>query len=485
MDEFDDGYKWRVLFSVIFGTFMSILDNTVVNVALATLQKDFHASISHTQGIVTYYALSLGIVIPVAGFLADRFGIKRVYVFSLVAFTTASALCGLAPSLNALILFRILQGLGGGALLPLGTAMLFAAFPPNERGLALSVFGIPSLVAPALGPTLGGFLVQYVDWRFIFYINLPIGIVGALMASRNLRERKSIARARFDLPGFILSTLGFGALLYGLSNAATDGWTSGTVLGFLSLGIIALIAFAIVEVRSPHPLLNVRFYQKPVYLLASAVGWVSVVALFGATFLLPLYFQTLRGRTPFQTGLLLLPQAVAAVLSIQVSGRMYDRIGPRYVVTTGLIGLVLTTWGFTQITETTPYIVICAQMAVRGFALACVMQPTQAAALSAIERDVLTRASSLLSVMRSVFQSLGVAILGTVLQLRGTPASGFRGAYTIAGYRDAYNVALVAAMIGVVLAIFLPIKPRRRRDVAGKRAEPQAVAHAVETAIET
>jgi MFS transporter, DHA2 family, multidrug resistance protein len=477
----DDGYKWRVLFSVIFGTFMSILDNTVVNVALATLQKDFGASISHTQGVVTYYALSLGIIIPVAGFLADRFGIKRIYVISLVAFTSASALCGLAPSLNALIFFRILQGLGGGALLPLGTAMLFTAFPPHERGLALSVFGIPSLVAPALGPTLGGFLVQYVDWRFIFYINLPIGIVGALIASRNLRERKSATRAAFDLPGFILSVIGFGSVLYGLSNAATDGWTSSTVLGFLAIGIAALIAFTYVELRSPHPLLNVRFYQKPVYLLSSAVGWVSVVALFGATFLLPLYFQTLRGRTPFQTGLLLLPQAAAAVISIQFSGRLYDRIGPRYVVTAGLIMLAATTWGFTQITLTTPYVLICAQMAVRGFALACVMQPTQAAALSVIDRDVLTRASSLLSVMRSVFQSLGVAILGTVLQVRGTPATGFQGIYTIGGYRDAYIVALGAALIGVVLAIFLPIKPRRPAGAAAARAEPHAAAHAVET----
>ncbi len=480
-ETFDDGYKWRVLFSVIFGTFMSILDNTVVNVALATLQKDFGASISHTQGVVTYYALSLGIVIPIAGFLADRFGIKRIYVISLVAFTTASALCGLAPSLNTLILFRILQGLGGGALLPLGTAMLFTAFPPNERGLALSVFGVPSLVAPALGPTLGGFLVEYVDWRFIFYINLPIGIVGAVIASRNLRERKSATRARFDLPGFILSAVGFGSLLYGLSHAATDGWTSGTVLGFLGLGIGALIAFTVVELRSPHPLLNVRFYQKPIYLLASAVGWVSVVALFGATFLLPLYFQTLRGRTPFQTGLLLLPQAAAAVIAIQISGRLYDRIGPRYVVTAGLIGLAATTWGFTQLTETSSYVLICAQMAIRGFSLAFVMQPTQAAALSVIERDVLTRASSLLAVMRSVFQSLGVAILGTVLQLRGTPASGFRGVYTIAGYRDAYNVALGAAIIGVILAVFLPIKPRRPAEAVPERADQQVAAHAVET----
>jgi MFS transporter, DHA2 family, multidrug resistance protein len=253
------------------------------------------------------------------------------------------------------------------------------------------------------------------------------------------------------------------------------------VLGFLGIGIVALIAFTVVELRSPHPLLNVRFYQKPVYLLSSAVGWVSVVALFGATFLLPLYFQTLRGRTPFQTGLLLLPQAAAAVISIQFSGRLYDRIGPRYVVTAGLIMLAATTWGFTQITLTTPYVLICAQMAVRGFALACVMQPTQAAALSVIDRDVLTRASSLLSVMRSVFQSLGVAILGTVLQLRGTPLSGFRGVYTIGGYRDAYIVALGAALVGVVLAIFLPIKPRRPAGATAARAEPHGAAHAVET----
>lgn len=482
-EQADDGYKWRVLFCVIFGTFMSILDNTVVNVALATLQRDFHASISRTQGVATYYALSLGIVIPVAGFLADRFGIKRIYVISLVAFTLASALCGLAPSLNVLIFFRILQGLGGGALLPLGTAMLFTAFPPNERGLALSIFGIPSLVAPALGPTLGGFLVQYVDWRFIFYINLPIGLIGALNAARNLRERRSEARARFDIPGFILSVIGFGSLLYGLSNAANDGWTSANVVPFLTLGVLALVSFAIVELRSSHPLLNIRFFQKPVFLLGSVLGWMSVIALFGATFLLPLYLQTLRGRTPFQTGLLLLPQAVAAVISVQFSGRLYDRIGPRYVVTTGLVMLAVTTWGFVHIGPNTPYALICAQLAIRGFALACVMQPTQATALSVIDRDVLTRASSLLAVMRSVFQSLGVAVLGTVLQIKGKPPGGFQGIYTIVGYQSAYKVALGAAIIGVCLAVFLPVKPRRRPAVPVGHPETADVPHA-EAAVE-
>ncbi len=472
----DDGYKWRVLFCVIFGTFMSILDNTVVNVALATLQRDFGASISRTQGVATYYALSLGIVVPLAGFMADRFGIKRIYIISLLSFTFASALCGLAPSLNTLILFRILQGLGGGALLPLGTAMLFSAFPPNQRGLALSIFGIPSLVAPALGPTLGGFLVQYVDWRFIFYINLPVGIIGALNAARNLRERKNPNRSRFDLPGFIFSVIGFGSVLYGLSNAANNGWTSARVLPFLILGTVSLVIFALVELRSRFPLLDVRIYTRKVFLLGSVLGWTSVIALFGATFLLPLYLQTLRGRTPFQTGLLLLPQAFAAVISVQFSGRLFDRIGPRYVITVGLIGLALTTWGFVHITPTTPYALIEVQLAARGFALACVMQPTQATALSVIERDLLTRASSLLAVMRSVFQSLGVAILGTVLQIRGNPPGGFQGVYTIRGYQSAYTVALGAALFGLCLAIFLPTK----RRTPASRVEAQPVEAAVE-----
>jgi len=472
----DDGYKWKVLSVVIFGTFMSILDNTVVNVALRTLQDVFRADISRTQGVVTYYALALGIVIPVAGFLADRFGIKRVYVGSLIAFTLASMLCGLAPSLNALIAFRIIQGIGGGALLPLGTAMLYGAFPPNERGLALGFFGIPTLVAPALGPTLGGYLVEYANWRLIFYINVPLGIIGAIVAIRLLRERRSVVRARFDLPGAALSVVGFGSLLYGLSNAADNGWTSARVVTALGIGVVAVVTFFLVELRVRQPLLNVRLYGKPVYLLASMLGWVAAIAFFGVSFLLPLYLQTLRGRTPFQSGLLLLPQAAAAVISVAISGRLYDRIGPRWVITTGVTVLAISTIGFVRLSETTSFGTIIALLAVRGLALGCVFQPTQATALSVVERDQLTRASSLTNVMRNVFQSLGVAVLGTILQTAGrAPVVSGRSldavAYTINGYHAAYSVALVFSIVGIGLAVFLPSTLRRgKRGVAGESA---------------
>lgn len=463
----DDRYKWRVLFVVVFGTFMSILDNTVVNVALRTLQRVFGADIAHTQGVATYYALSLGIVIPVAGFLADRFGIKRVYVGSLLAFTAASMLCGLAPSLNALIAFRILQGVGGGALLPLGVAMLYGAFPLNQRGLALSYYGIPVLVAPALGPTLGGYLVEYFDWRLIFFINLPIGLLGAFVASRFLRERRSDVQRAFDLPGALLSVVGFGSLLYAFSNAADRGWTSATVLGFLCVGIVGVASFFLWELRTDHPLLDVRLYVKRTYLLASVLGWIAVVGFMGTGFLLPLYLQTLRGRTPFEAGLLLLPQALTAILAVQFSGRLFDRFGPRYVIMAGAVVLAISAFGFVNLTETTPFPYIVALMVVRGLALSFVIQPTQATALSVVNRDQLTRASSLTNVTRNVFQSLGVAILGTILQTQGKTPDASRGpdgfaAYSIAGYHAAYLLAFALSIIAVCLTVFLPTNIQRK-----------------------
>src|SRR6266568_2051508 len=254
-------YKWWVVAAVVFGIFMSILDATVVNIALAKLQAVFGADLNQIQWVFTAYLLSLAVSVPLAGYLADRFGIKRVYLIALVLFTGGSMLCGLSWSTESIIFFRILQGLGGGALMPLAQAMIFSAFPPQERGMASATLGIPALLAPALGPTLGGYIVQYGDWRLIFYLNVPIGIIGFIMALFLLRERRSPNPGRFDLPGFVLSTIGFATLLYGISDASTDGWTSGKVIAFIAVGIISLIGFALVELRSESPLLDIRLFK--------------------------------------------------------------------------------------------------------------------------------------------------------------------------------------------------------------------------------
>lgn len=440
-------YKWQVVASVIFGTFMVIMDATVVNVALPTLRTVFASSgggsIGQVQWVISGFVLAIGIVTPMAGLLADRFGIKRIYLLSLFGFTAASALCGFAPNLFVLIVFRILQGLAGGSALPLGTALLFSAFPPEERGLAFGVFGIPLVVAPALGPVLGGALVEYASWRFIFFINVPIGLLGVSVGWWLLRESKREGRVPIDWVGALLALIAFGGILYGLSNGApqgasgpgqsapadaTGGWGSWQVMVSLSVGIVTLLIFAVWEYfKKDEALLDVRLFKRPTFTIASIIGWISVIGLFGPEFLLPLYLQVLRGLSPLQTGLLLLPLAISSGILSPFIGRLQDRIGPRLLVATGFGLLIINTWQFSLLSLTESYVYIALLLALRGVALALVLQPTLLAALSGIGPRALPRASSLVNASRSIFQSLGVAVLATILATTTTDRlSGFR-----------------------------------------------------------
>src|SRR5947209_16274368 len=236
-------YKWILAMVVILGVFMSILDQTIVNIAIPRLQTAFGADIHSVQWVLTAYILAQGVATPAAAFFADTLGIKRFYIISLGAFTLGSALCGLAWSLPILILFRVLQGLGGAALFPLSITLLFREFPPRERGMAMGFFGVPALLAPALGPTLGGYLVTYADWQLIFYINVPVGIVAIILSLLFIREYRPDVGMRFDVLGFCFSSIGLASILYALSSASTDGWGSTTVLGFLFGGLFSLALF--------------------------------------------------------------------------------------------------------------------------------------------------------------------------------------------------------------------------------------------------
>src|SRR5579862_1377676 len=242
-------YKWIVAIVVIFGIFMSVLDTTIVNIAVTRLQSIFGASLNNVQWVLTAYTLAQGVATPLTAYFSDRYGLKRFYLFSLAAFTIGSALCGLAWNLPVLIVFRILQGAGGAFLMPLSITLLYRVFEPHERGTAMGFMGIPVLLAPALGPTVGGYIVTFVDWRFIFYINVPIGILAVIMGIIFLQEVYAEQRARFDLPGFLFSGSGLASLLYGLSDASTDGWGSPKVLGFMIVGVLLLAFFVITEVR--------------------------------------------------------------------------------------------------------------------------------------------------------------------------------------------------------------------------------------------
>jgi EmrB/QacA subfamily drug resistance transporter len=505
-------YKWQVVASVIFGTFMVIMDATVVNVALPTLRTVFAAngrgSIGQVQWVISGFVLAIGIVTPLAGLLADRFGIKRVYLLSLLGFTIASALCGFAPNLFLLIVFRIVQGLAGGSALPLGTALLFSAFPPEERGLAFGVFGIPLVVAPALGPVLGGALVEYADWRFIFFVNVPIGLLGVSIGWRLLRESKREGHVPIDYVGAVLAFIAFGGILYGLSNGAPQGdatsggasgagatgnWGSWQVIVSLAVGGIALIIFVVWEYfKRDEALLDVRLFRRPTFTIANVIGWISVIGFFGAEFLLPLYLQILRGLTPLQTGLLLLPLAISSGILSPFIGRLQDKIGPRLLVAAGFGLLIINTWQFSLLSLTESYGYIAFLLVLRGVALALVLQPTLLAALSGIGPRALPRASSLVNASRSIFQSLGVALLATILAtttanqlsafqppkppsfpppanyqdiVRQAAAEAFRHAF-LQGLGNAYFLTFAVAAAAFVIALFLPGWPFHWRGPA-------------------
>jgi EmrB/QacA subfamily drug resistance transporter len=413
-------YKWIVAAVVIIGVFMSILDQTIVNIAIPRLQTAFGADIHSVQWVLTAYILTQGVVTPTAAFFSDRFGIKRFYVISLLAFTLGSALCGLAWSLPILILFRVLQGMGGAALFPLSITLMFREFPPQERGIAMGFFGLPALLAPALGPTLGGYLVTYADWQLIFYINVPVGIIAIILCIFLLREVRVETRPRFDFLGFFFAAVGLGTLLYALSDASTNGWGSGIVLGFLTVGVLALAVFVTIELitanRGGQPLLDLRLFANGPFRASMIASLFVIFGLFGGLFLFPIYLQSIRGQSAFQAGLLLLPQALASMVSVIIGGRLVDRFGVRAVMIPGLLILALATWQLSHITIYSPFGWIELMLALRGVALGLTVQPLLVVGLSEIPPRQLAQASSLNTVNRSVASSLGIAILATLIQ---------------------------------------------------------------------
>lgn len=521
--------KWKVMISVVFGIFMVILDTTVVNVAFQTMRTEFQASLNDSQWIISIYVLSLGISTPLAGFLSDRYGMKKVYLSGLAVFAVGSLICGVSPNLSILIAARAFQGFGGGIALPLGSAMLLRTFPPAEQGFALGIFGIVLLVAPALGPILGGFLVDQNLWRLIFFINPPIGILGIFLGRMFLPEFKSDRRPSFDFLGLVTEVIGFGSILYATSVAANNGWNSPDVIVFLTIGVIGLAFFGFIELKvAKEPLLDLRLYGRRTFLNASLLGYVSVIALFGAEFLMPLFLQSLRGNSAFSTGLILLPMALTGGVSTIIAGRLYDRVGPRPLVAFGFIMLIINTWQLSKIQADTPINTIMLLLALRGLAIGTTVQTTFVTALSVVPMNNLPRGSSLVNATRQVVQSIGVAILATVLvstlspqisalqqtfqdktPVRGdppvalcavpsAPVSSVRGLATIhpvqaqipgntqqllseackeniAGFEKAYTVTFYAAIVALLLGVMLPGWPFKWGGRRAADAPPPAV----------
>jgi EmrB/QacA subfamily drug resistance transporter len=413
-------YKWIVAIVVIFGIFMSILDSTIVNIAIPRLQSAFGADLNSVQWVLTAYILAEGVATPLTGFFSDRIGIKRLYLLALVVFTAGSALCGLAWSLPVLIFFRILQGVGGAFLFPLSITLLYREFPLHERGMAMGALGVPVLLAPAFGPTVGGYLVTFASWQSIFYINLPIGIVGIILGTIFLRESGLNPQTRLDFWGFLFSGVGLACVLYALSDASTDGWGSAKVLGTLIAGLMLLIFFIIAELSIANsggkPLLDVRLFADIPFTTSNIASVLVTFALYGGLFLIPVYLQDLRGLSAYQAGILLIPQAFASMIATVVGGRMVDRFGVRAVVIPGLIILCIAMWLFSSLSLDLPFGTLQVWLVLRSLALGLCMQPLSVSMYSSIRPRDLPQATSLSTALRFVASSLGVAVLATLVQ---------------------------------------------------------------------
>lgn len=455
-------YKWIVGVVFVFGLFMDLLDMTIVNVAIPKLSEDLDANTTTVQWVVTGYLLSLAVFIPVSGWLGDRFGTKRIFMTALFLFTSASLACGLAWNIESLIAFRVLQGIGGGMLTPVGTAMLFRAFPPHERAKGAAILMIPMVVAPASGPVLGGYLVEYQDWRWIFLINIPVGMLGFIFAGMFLKEEKQSTAGSLDLPGLALAGIGLGSLMYGLAEAGDRGLDDPRVLMFGAIGLVVLAVFAIVELRSSAPMIDVRLFLNPLFRATNIVQLVGFGGLMGGLFLLPLMLQTTMGLGAFESGLTTFPQAIGVVTMVQVTGRAYPIVGPRRMLMIGMAGVAATTFAFTQVDLGTNLWWIRGIMFARGCFFSFMLVSLQTATFATISPQLMGRASAISSAGRQVGSSLGVALLATVLTsrlgARDAALGGPDASAAITAFHESFIIAGVLAVAGFFAAFLVSDK---------------------------
>ena len=407
---------WGVPLAVlIVGMFMSVLDISIINVAIPTMQLDFGATTDQIQWVENGYSLALGVVVPVSAWMAAKFGPGRVYNLSLLGFAAGSALCGLAWDLNSIVAFRVLQALPGGVLPVVTLTILYKIVPPEKIGAAMGMYGLGIIVAPAVGPTLGGYLVEYVDWRLIFFINVPVGILGVIAAVMLLPRFGPTPVGRFDLLGFLSVATGLVCLLLALTEGQKWGWTSYSIMILLTVGVLSLALFVVIELEVERPLLNVRVFKH--WAFSNSLMLVSVlsIGLFAVLFYIPLLLQQARGLGAFDTGLLLLPQALVMAVIMPTAGLLYDRIGPRWPAAIGLAIVALGTYMLTGVTleSSTEHVVWVLVLRAVGMGLA--MMPIMTGGLSAVPPDQVDGASAFNNVVQRTSSALGLAGLTSLV----------------------------------------------------------------------
>ncbi|NPV72632.1 MAG: DHA2 family efflux MFS transporter permease subunit [Pelotomaculum sp.] len=409
---------WLPLLVVVIGAFTAILNNSSINVALPKLMTIFGVAADEIQWVLTAYMLVSGVVIPVTGFASDRLGTKRVFLGSLVIFVSGSVLCSLAWNNGSMIVARVIQGIGGGAMMPVSMAIVYNIVPREKIGMALGVWGMAAVCAPAIGPTVGGYVIDHFSWHFLFTMNIPIGIAGILLGYLLLPESPLRKDTKLDTWGFAFSTIGCFSLLLALSQGHSKGWSSFYIVTLFIISFFSLLLFVIVELNHEQPLLNLRLFKNPIFSISVLTGSIITIGLFGGVFLIPLFTQNLLLFTPYQTGLLIMPSALVTAVMMPVSGLLFDRFGAKAL---SLIGLFITAWGtwnLSKINLSTSNATIIFDTTIRSIGMGLAMMPITTAGMNEVPGNLIARASALNNVIRQVAASFGIAILTAIMQNR-------------------------------------------------------------------
>jgi EmrB/QacA subfamily drug resistance transporter len=458
--------KWWTLAAVSFGLFMIMLDNTVVNVALPSIQADLGADLSELQWIVTGYALSFAALMLIGGKLADAYGRRRLFVLGIVVFTAASLWCGLADSGETLIAARVVQGAGAALMNPATLSIIAATFPAKERGTAIGIWAGVSALALAIGPLAGGLLTEHLSWHWIFFINVPVGVIAIAASYLLIRESKDETHESLDLPGLATSAIGLFALTYGLIEANTYGWTSGRILGSFAAAVLALGSFVVIERRRRAPMLDLTLFRSGTYAGANVAMLLVALAMFGVFFFVSLYMQNVLGYSAVQAGAAFLPMTLVVILVAPIAGKLSDRHGSRWLMSAGMVLLGLQLLYFSQLGTGATFWDLLPAFLVGGMSLT--MTPTAAAATRAVPVEKSGVGSAVLNAMRQVGGSVGIALMGAVVAYRVGDRRSLEA--FMDGFESALLLAAVIAFVGAVVAFALV------RQEAGEADAPVEVA---------
>jgi EmrB/QacA subfamily drug resistance transporter len=453
----EENKKWWTLGAVSVGLFVIMLDNTVVNVALPSMQRSLHMTLSQLEWVVAGYALTFAAFMLTGGKLADFLGRRMIFMIGLAVFTGASLACGLAPSGNFLIGARVVQGLGGALMNPATLSIITATFPPRQRGTAIGIWAGVSAMALAIGPLVGGLLTQHVNWNWIFFVNVPIGIVGLFAIPLFIDESRDTTHdQRLDVPGLASSSVGLFALTYAFIEANNYGWTSVQILGAFAIAVIGLTAFALVERHQRAPMLDLALFRNRTFSGANTAMLFVGLAMFGTFFYVSLYMQQVLRYSPVQTGASFLPMTILIILLAPLAGKLADRFGSRWLVGSGMALLAVMLLYYTQLGTGESFLVILPALLIGGLGMSLTMTPTTAAAMSAVAVDKAGVGSAVLNSSRQVGGSLGIAVMGAIVAAGVSSSTKAGDAPRIAflhGFHDALRVGALLCLAGAVVAV--------------------------------